>query len=89
LPGHERPPKPTPLYKVEMGDVRRAVQTTRCPWSVALSDSIVERLLNAYVLIERWQMWPTGRRDPRLVDAMLVIADEHQQIDTEQMSRGK
>jgi hypothetical protein len=68
-----------------MGWNRKAVQTTRCPWSLALADSRTIQWLTAYGLIERWGKWPPGREDPQLLEAMVVIASEHARIEAERL----
>ena len=89
LPGHEREPKKVPTYKVEMGGLRKAVQTKVCPWAVAFSDRKVVQWLTAYALIERYREWPPGRRDPRLLEAITVIANEHSRMTAEEIDRLK
>jgi len=89
LKGHEREPKKVPTYKIEMGPSKRAIQTTTCPWSVALADRRVNGWLTAYGLVERWREWPPGRRDPQLMEALLVIAGEHNRIDAERLEAAR
>jgi hypothetical protein len=72
-----------------MGWQRKATHTKKCPWSVALADTRVNRWLTAYGMVERWGKWPPGREDPQLMEAMLVIAGEHNRMDAERIEAAK
>jgi hypothetical protein len=72
-----------------MGWSRKAIHTTKCPWSVALADRQVNRWLTAYGLVERWRKWPPGREDPQLMEALLVIAGEHNRMDAERIEAAR
>lgn len=82
LPGEERAPAPVPTYRLDMGPSRRAHLTTACPVGLALTDETALDL-TAYALVKRWQKWPPGRDDPRLLDALAVIQREHDLISLE------
>lgn len=70
-----------------MGEVRRAVITDRCPWSEVYNDRAARDYLAAYGLVERWREWPPGPRDPRLMEAMTVVASEHNRVNDEILPR--
>jgi hypothetical protein len=72
-----------------MGGVKRAFISDRCPWSHVYNDGVATHYLAAYGLVERWREWPPGRRDPRLLEAMTVIASEHQAVDREKYAPKK
>lgn len=71
--------------KIEMRrDTARFERFRSCPWATAYGDPLVPAWLAAYGMLERFQEWPPGRRDPRLVAALVVIANEHARVDAEQ-----
>ena len=89
VPGDERAPAPVPAYRVDMGPTSRAVLLNVCPVGASLQSMDVVRWLTAYGLIKRWQKWPPGRDDPRLMEALGVIQREHDAIDLERVEQPK
>lgn len=71
-----------PTYRVDMGPTRRAEFTTRCPVGLAMTDEVA-LYLAAYAMVKRWNKWPPGRDNPRVVEALTVIQREHDLIDME------
>ena len=55
----------------------------RCPVGTVLDDRLVRDALVAFGAVKRWQKWPPGRDDPRLLDALNVIQREHDLLDAE------
>lgn len=70
-----------------MGGVRNPVFTDRCPWSTVYNDRIAEGALKAYGARERFGILPPGRTDPRLIEAMSIIASEHNRIMAEDLKK--
>lgn len=83
--GEERPAVPG-RHTVEMGGVRKALIFDRCPWATAYNDKDAVAYLGAYGVVERWREWPPGKRDPRLMEALTVIASEHNRADSEKLN---
>ena len=63
-----------------MGGVRHAIHFDRCPWSAVYTDAVAQGALKAYGAHERFGIQPPGRTDPRLLEAMSIIASEHNRI---------
>lgn len=62
-----------------MGPQEKKLMFRSCPVGTLLSDSVVP-LLKAYNMYREFEEWPPGRRDPRVVEAFLVIRREQQLI---------
>lgn len=82
-PDYGRAPAAVPTYRVDMGPTSRAILTTQCPVGLSTRDKEVALWLTAYGMVKRWQKWPPGRDDPRLLEALTVIQREHDLIDLE------
>jgi hypothetical protein len=70
-----------------MGGARESVFTRHCPWSVALKDKRVGGWLSTFWLVKDIGWTLPGRQDPQLLDAIAVIAAEHNRIRTEEMEK--
>jgi len=70
-----------------MGGVRKPVFSDRCPWSLVYTDPVAEGALRAYGARERFGIMPPGRTDPRLLEAMSIIASEHNRILAEDIKK--
>jgi len=70
-----------------MGGVRKAVVTDRCPWASVYTDPVAQGALAAYGARERFGILPPGRTDPRLMEALTIIASEHSRIMAEDIKK--
>lgn len=70
-----------------MGPVKAEQVFDHCPWSNVYNDRDAKLYLAAYGIVERWREFPPGKRDPRLMDALSIIASEHNTVDRENLPR--
>lgn len=75
------------LHTLSLGPVKKALIFDRCPWSEVFNDRDAQSYLAAFGVVERWREFPPGKRDPRLMEALTVIASEHNTIDRENIPR--
>lgn len=81
--GSVRSPALVPTYRVDMGSTARARLFHACPIGTLYGDPFIRHSLTVSGLVRRFNRWPPGREDPRLLEAVLVIQREHDVIDAE------
>lgn len=60
------------------------VRSDRCPWALVATDAETAGFLAAHWLVKEYGKWPPGREDPRVLEAIAVIAEEHARLTREQ-----
>jgi hypothetical protein len=65
-----------------MGAGRKPMTFRSCPVGTVLKDEVIV-LLAAYNVAMELGQWPPGRRDPRVLDAFMVIRDENNAVEAE------